>query len=472
MPESNCPTARSVISTSRSRVAEIAASIGPGLAKAALAGKVDGKLVDTSHRIDADADVAIVTDKDPDGLEVIRHSTRAPARLRGEGALPRRAGDDRPGDRGRLLLRLRVQAAVHARGPRGDREAHGRDREARHQGRAQRDAARRRGEVLPATWASTTRPRSSRRFPRTRTISLYREGDFIDLCRGPHVPSTGKLKVLQADEGRRRVLARRLEERDAAAHLRHRVGEEGRPGRVPAPARGGREARPPQARTRARPLPPAGRGAGHGVLASEGLVDLAAGRAVHAPRLSRQRLPGSALPADPRRVAVGALGPLGELQGEHVHHRVGEARLRGEADELPGPRADLQQRPAQLPRPAAALRRVRRLPSQRALRRAARHHARARLHAGRRPHLLHARSRSSPRSRRFIDRALRGLRATSASPTSRSSSRSRPAKRARHRRGVGPGRERAARRARASAASNGRSCPAKARSTARRSSIT
>ena len=56
-------------------VAEAAASIGAGLARAALAGKVDGKVVDTSFRIDADADLAIVTDKDPEGLEVLRHST-------------------------------------------------------------------------------------------------------------------------------------------------------------------------------------------------------------------------------------------------------------------------------------------------------------------------------------------------------------------------------------------------------------
>ncbi len=56
-------------------VAEVAAAIGPGLAKAALAGTVDGKLVDTSHRIDRDAALAIVTDKDADGLEVLRHST-------------------------------------------------------------------------------------------------------------------------------------------------------------------------------------------------------------------------------------------------------------------------------------------------------------------------------------------------------------------------------------------------------------
>ena len=56
-------------------VAEVAASIGTGLAKAALAGKVDGHLVDTSHRIEADAALSIVTDKDADGLELIRHST-------------------------------------------------------------------------------------------------------------------------------------------------------------------------------------------------------------------------------------------------------------------------------------------------------------------------------------------------------------------------------------------------------------
>src|SRR4029453_13802297 len=54
---------------------EIAASIGPGLAKAALAARVDGKLVDISENIDRDANVAIVTDRDPEGLEVIRHST-------------------------------------------------------------------------------------------------------------------------------------------------------------------------------------------------------------------------------------------------------------------------------------------------------------------------------------------------------------------------------------------------------------
>src|ERR1700716_3247030 len=56
-------------------VAEIAASIGPGLARAALAGRVNGKLVDISHRVDADAEVAIVTERDAEGVEILRHST-------------------------------------------------------------------------------------------------------------------------------------------------------------------------------------------------------------------------------------------------------------------------------------------------------------------------------------------------------------------------------------------------------------
>ena len=217
----------------------------------------------------------------------------APARLRGEGALPRRAGDDRAGDRERLLLRLLVQAPVHARGSRGDREEDGRAREARHPGQARGVGARRGGRVLQVDRRALqgrdhrgdSRRRADHALPRGR---LRRP--LPRAARAVHRQAQG----LQADEGRRRLLARRLEERDAPAHLRHRVGEEGGPGRVPPHARGGGEARPPPPRHAARSLPRAGRGARHGVLASEGLDDLAAGRAVHAPRLSRQRLPGGA----------------------------------------------------------------------------------------------------------------------------------------------------------------------------------
>ena len=116
----------------------------------------------------------------------------------------------------------------------------------------------------------------------------------------------------------------------------------------------------------------------------------AAGRAVHAQRVPPVRLPGSALPAGAGCVAVEEVRPLGQLPGKHVLHRVGEAHLRAQADELPRPRADLQVRSAQLSRSADPLRRVRRLPPQRALRRAARPDARACLHPGRRPRVLHA----------------------------------------------------------------------------------
>src|SRR5882762_3548033 len=75
MPNIRLPDGSSKSFPGSVTVAESASSIGPGLARAALAGRVDGKLVDTSHRIDADADVAIVTERDPEGLEILRHST-------------------------------------------------------------------------------------------------------------------------------------------------------------------------------------------------------------------------------------------------------------------------------------------------------------------------------------------------------------------------------------------------------------
>ena len=130
-------------------VAEVAASIGPGLAKAALAGRVDGKLVDTAYPMSTRRRCR---DRHGQGRRRARDHPSldgASARACRERAFSRSAGDDRPGDRGRLLLRLLVQAAVHARRSRRDREAHGRDREARPPGRAAGHAARRSREVLP-----------------------------------------------------------------------------------------------------------------------------------------------------------------------------------------------------------------------------------------------------------------------------------------------------------------------------------
>ena len=178
-------------------VAEVAASIGAGLARAALAGKVDGKLVDTSY---VDRPRRRSRDRHRQGSRRAGHPApldRAPAGPCGEGAVSRRPGHHRPGDRGWLLLRFFLQAPVHARGSGGDREAHGGNCQARHQGRARGLGSLRGDRISSRTRASTTRRRSSRRSPATRRSRSIPQGNFTDLCRGPHVPSTGKLKVFK-----------------------------------------------------------------------------------------------------------------------------------------------------------------------------------------------------------------------------------------------------------------------------------
>ena len=130
-------------------VADIAASIGAGLAKAALAGKVDGVLVDTSALIERDAAVSIVTDRDPEGLRDHPPFHGAPAGQRRSGAVPRGPGHHRPGDRGRFLLRLRLQAAVFSTEDLAAIEQRmARDRGAGRAGAPARAAARCRGGAL------------------------------------------------------------------------------------------------------------------------------------------------------------------------------------------------------------------------------------------------------------------------------------------------------------------------------------
>ncbi|MFC6632042.1 threonine--tRNA ligase [Microbulbifer taiwanensis] len=177
-------------------VFDVANDIGPGLAKAALAGVVDGKEVDTSHVIDRDAELAIITDRQPEGLEVIRHSTAhllaqavkqlypsaqvtigpviedgfyydfayerqfTPEDLEKiEQRMSELAKEDIPVSR-RLL-------------PRDDAVKYFREM----------------GEEYKAEIIAS--------IPTNEDISLYRQGDFEDLCRGPHVPSTGRLKAFK-----------------------------------------------------------------------------------------------------------------------------------------------------------------------------------------------------------------------------------------------------------------------------------
>ncbi len=174
-------------------VADVAASIGPGLAKSALAGRIDGKLVDLSHRVQGDASLAIVTERDADGLEILRHSTahllayavkdlypdaqvtigpvvengfyydfayQRPFTPEDLAAIERRMGE----------LAAKSEPVVRRVLPRDEAVAYFKSL----------------GEHYKAEIIGS--------IPAGEDVSLYREGGFEDLCRGPHVPSTGRLK--------------------------------------------------------------------------------------------------------------------------------------------------------------------------------------------------------------------------------------------------------------------------------------
>jgi threonyl-tRNA synthetase len=177
-------------------VYDVAASIGPGLAKAALAGKVNERLVDTSHLIEQDAHLAIITEKSPEGLDVIRHSTahllaQAVKQLYPDAqvtigpviddgffydfAYPKGFTPDDLSAIEKKMLEIAQQDLVVERSV------------------MPRDAAveffRNMGEEYKARIIAD--------IPKSDDISLYRQGEFIDLCRGPHVPRTSKLKVFK-----------------------------------------------------------------------------------------------------------------------------------------------------------------------------------------------------------------------------------------------------------------------------------
>ncbi|MDQ2702920.1 MAG: threonine--tRNA ligase [Pseudomonadota bacterium] len=174
-------------------VAEIATSIGPGLAKAALAGKVDGKLVDTSFRIDHDAALEIVTDKHPDALEVLRHST---AHLLAQAVQRLHPGAqvtigpvidngfyydfayERP-------FTPEDLPAIEAEMQKIVKEAHQVSRSVKSRDEATK-FFRDMGEEYKAQIIES--------IPVDEDLSLYTQGEFTDLCRGPHVPSTDKLR--------------------------------------------------------------------------------------------------------------------------------------------------------------------------------------------------------------------------------------------------------------------------------------
>jgi threonyl-tRNA synthetase len=177
-------------------VAEVAQSIGAGLARAALAGKVDGRLVDTSFLIDSDVQLGIVTEKDAAGLEVIRHSAAHLMAYAVKELFPEAQVTIGPVIENGFYYDFAYQrpftnddlAAIEKRmGELAKRDIP-----------VEREVWERAAAVaFFLSIGERYKAELIEAIPEGQEVSLYREGDFVDLCRGPHVPSTGKLKVFK-----------------------------------------------------------------------------------------------------------------------------------------------------------------------------------------------------------------------------------------------------------------------------------
>jgi threonyl-tRNA synthetase len=177
-------------------VDEVAGSIGAGLRKAALAGRVNGKLVDTSHVIASDANLAIVTDKDADGLEIIRHSTAHLLAQAVKELFPDAQVTIGPVIEDGFYYDFAFKrpftpedlAAIEAKMT----ELAQADQTVSRRVMPRDEAVkffRKQGEIYKAEIIAG--------IPDKEEISLYGQGNWVDLCRGPHVPSTGKLKAFK-----------------------------------------------------------------------------------------------------------------------------------------------------------------------------------------------------------------------------------------------------------------------------------
>jgi threonyl-tRNA synthetase len=196
MPNIRLPDGSSKSFPNPVTAAEIAQSIGPGLARAALAAKVDGKLVDLGFRVESDADVAIVTERDPEGVDVLRHSSAHLLAHAVKELFPEAQVTIGPVIENGFYYDFSYSRPFTPE----DLEAI----EKRMHEIARRDLPVKRrimkrdeaveffrsiGEKYKAEIIAS--------IPQGEAISLYGQGDWIDLCRGPHVPSTGKLKVFK-----------------------------------------------------------------------------------------------------------------------------------------------------------------------------------------------------------------------------------------------------------------------------------
>lgn len=177
-------------------VADVASSIGSGLAKAAIAGEIDGQLVDTSYMIEGDVSLAVITNKDDKALEVIRHSTAHLLAQATQQLYPKAQVTIGPvidngffydfaykkgfSEEDLVKIEKNMNAIVKQNLP------------------IQRLEMKREDAVeLFKSMGEHYKAEIIESIPTNEVLSLYKQGDFIDLCRGPHVPSTSKLKVFK-----------------------------------------------------------------------------------------------------------------------------------------------------------------------------------------------------------------------------------------------------------------------------------
>ncbi|HSH71499.1 MAG TPA: threonine--tRNA ligase [Methylophilaceae bacterium] len=177
-------------------VAEVAASIGAGLARAALAGKVNGNLVDTSYQITENVDLAIVTDRDAEGLDVIRHSTAHLLAYAVKALFPDAQVTIGP------VIENGFYYDFSYKRPFTPEDLEAIEKKMAELAKKDEPVTR---KVLPRDEAVAYFKSLGEHYkaeiissiPADQEVSLYSEGDFTDLCRGPHVPSTGKLKAFK-----------------------------------------------------------------------------------------------------------------------------------------------------------------------------------------------------------------------------------------------------------------------------------
>jgi threonyl-tRNA synthetase len=177
-------------------VAEVAQAIGPGLARAAIAGKVDGKLVDTSYRIDHDAGLSIITERDKEGVDILRHSAAHLLAYAVKELFPDAQVTIGPVIENGFYYDFSYKrpftpedlAAIEKRMAELAKKDFPVVREVWPRAKAV-EYFKSIGEHYKAEIIAS--------IPAGEEVSLYREGDFIDLCRGPHVPSTARLKVFK-----------------------------------------------------------------------------------------------------------------------------------------------------------------------------------------------------------------------------------------------------------------------------------